>query len=103
MKRFLAALSIAIVLVIGYSLLAILISSIVLGSPTMMMDPALSWPISLPRMVYTAIAPNFIQDAAAASPLGGVVERLLFLIGNVLIYALPIYALIGEFKKRRSA
>lgn len=93
MKRILIALAISMVLTIVYYFFAYIISPFILDTPPMSPHPMLYRPISLPATVYQAIAPDAIQHLLAANPGGGVVARLMFIFGNVVLYAVPIYIL----------
>lgn len=102
MKRFIVALLISLVLVAAYSIVAFVINVAVFGNTLFGRMPSfLARPLSLPRAVYLIMAPNFIQNAAVATPIGVMAEEIVFFFVNVLIYSIPIYGLLSIFWRRR--
>ncbi len=93
MKRILIAISISLVGMVSYHFLVYAISPFVLDTPPLSIHPVLYTPISLPPSAFQAFAPDVIQDTLAANPAGGLAARLLFFVGNVALYAVPIYLL----------
>ncbi len=101
MKRILIALAISLVLTIVYYFIAYIISPFFFGTPPMTPHSMLYAPISLPASIYQAIAPDAIQNLLASNPTGGLVERLIFIFGNVVLFAVPMYILSLPFFRKR--
>ncbi|HMO79277.1 MAG TPA: hypothetical protein PKD24_00660 [Pyrinomonadaceae bacterium] len=101
MKRILIAFSISLVCVVLYYFFVYFISSFLLGTSPLSPHPTLYAPISLPATVFQAIAPDSIQDLLASNPIGGIVERLMYILGNVLLFAVPVYILSLLLFRRR--
>jgi hypothetical protein len=101
MKLILIALAVSFLLVLVYTVFAVIVGTIT-GGGIVEMHQTLAWPLSLPKTIYERLAPLSIQEAAAMSPTGGMAESLIFFFSNVLIYSVPIYFLMLTFKRRRT-
>lgn len=100
MKRALIAVATSIVCVIFYYFVVYVVSPFILGTPPLSPNAALLAPISLPSMIYQGTAPGFVQNFLAQTPGGGMFEGLIFLIANVVLFAIPIYLLMAVSAKR---
>lgn len=103
MKLYLAALLFSLLLVVAYSVLDSIVSAVYFGGILFFSEGPIYFPLSLPRTLYTLGAPAFLQDAAAASPLGTLAERFLFLVANVVLYSIPIFLVIRIIFKKKAA
>jgi len=90
MKRILIAVATSLVCVVLYYFVVYAISPFVLGTPPLTSHPSLYAPISIPARFYQAVAPDTIQNFFAATPGGGMVEGLIFLVSNVALLSIPI-------------
>lgn len=98
--NFLIAVAISFVMVVVYSMIALLVGSI-MGSP-MSMEPRMAMMLSLPSTLYSAIAPDSIQLALASSPTGGMIEKIAFFAANVFIYSLPIFGIVKLLRRPKT-
>ena len=99
MKRFVLAFLISFVFV-GVLSVAILILSPVFGG-RIMESPFAKIPLNLPLVVFDALAPEGVQYFFASSPTTTALHKLLLFFGNVLIYMIPIAAIMKLFKKNK--
>lgn len=105
MKLFLVALLSSFVLVVAWIVADSILSTIYYdGMLFFSSEGPIYFPLRLPRTVYTIVAPDLIQNAAAGTPGGPAAERLLFFAFNVLLYSIPIYLVLSLlFKGRKKA
>ncbi len=95
MKKLLLAIAVSLVLVLIYYSVVYLISPIVLGTPPLSPHPTLYVPLSLPGILYEATAPDALQDMLAATPGGGALLSVLFIIVNTALLSIPLYLLLA--------
>lgn len=101
MKRLLIAIATSLVCVVLYYFLAYVISPFILGTPPLTPHSSLYAPISLPARVYPTIAPDAIQNFLAATPGGGMVELLIFLVSNAALLSVPIYGVFALTSRKQ--
>ena len=98
--NFLIAVALSVVLVVAYSILALIVGGI-LGEP-MSMEPRMAVPLSLPPMIYTNFAPDSLQNALVNSPTGKMIETIILLAANVFIYSLPLFGIIKLLRRPKT-